>query len=620
MIKKLLLTTLLLMTAWIGRAQMTPSIDDTLIEMSDNYFLEADVYLPSGPGPFEVILIQTPYNKNAFEWSLPMGVGQNVNGQPFAWVVVDWRGFYGSAAAAAGSNTKGQDAYDICDWIVAQPWHADRIGTWGPSALGKIQYDLMEENHPNHTCAVPLVAHPQTAYKDYFYGGVLEEARLETLDALGYGLSPLVMSNVYYSFIWQSLETTTWVPSTIKIPTLQIGGWYDHNIDIMMEWYTATRTGADPTVQNEQWFLAGPWVHGGTGAAYVGSSVQGELSYPNAEFVSDTMAWDFLNYYLLDAANGWNSTPMITYYELGNDQWLTTNANSIMPATSNTLYFDQNSTLRSSNGANSSSFISDPTDPSPTIGGPNLHAMLDQGPYDQITLEPRQDVITFSTGDLSGDVSITGNVLLNLYVESDRPDCDIAIRLVDVYPDGRNMLITDGIRRMRFRNGYTTADEAFMSPGVVYPVEIELPFTNYTWKAGHEIKVYVSGNSSLRWNVNLQDGGTMYQPGTGLIANITIQHNPTYPSTITLPGNNPLLTLEENDFNALSVFPNPAGNELNVLTEMEFDQILIMDLQGKVIKVANQQTAINISELTSGVYLLKGEAGGQTFTRKFIKL
>jgi predicted acyl esterase len=116
-------------------------------------------------------------------------------------------------------------------------WHKDRIGTWGPSALGGVQYNLCAEDHPNHTCAVPVVAHGWQAYDAYFTGGVLEEARLSQLDALGYGLSPLIMANVYYNNTWIFAEAASWYADDINIPTLQIGGWYDHNIDIMMDFY-----------------------------------------------------------------------------------------------------------------------------------------------------------------------------------------------------------------------------------------------------------------------------------------------------------------------------------------------------------------------------------------------
>ena len=603
----------------ISMAQMTPTFDDILIPMRDNEMMEIDVYLPSGPGPFEAILIQTPYNKDSFQWSLPMGVGQNVDGQPFAWIVADWRGFYGSNGMAAGSGNRGEDGYDICEWIVDQTWHGDRIGTWGPSALGKIQYDTADEHHPNHTCAAPLVAHPQFAYDDYFYGGVLEESRLQQLDALGYGLSPTILANVYYNITWSFAENGSWNPDLLEIPTLQIGGWYDHNINKMMEWYDATRNSATAAVQNQQWLLVGPWVHGGTGAAYVGSSIQGELTYPNAQYVSDTMAWNFLNYYLLDVPNNWMSTPMITYYELGENIWQTSNNSTIDAITSNVLYLDQNQKLRNQPGYASTAFVCDPNNPSPTIGGPTLSTTLDQGPYDQISLESRNDVRVFATDFLTGDVNSIGQISLDLYIECDQPDADIAVRLVDEYPDGRNMLITDGIRRMRFRNGYQLADEAFMSPGNVYPIHIELPFTNYTWKAGHKIKILVSGNSDNRWDVNLQNGGPMYQPGTANIANIVIHHDDTYPSLITLPGNNPILGISEQLFDAI-VHPNPASEYLEIVSSQNWKNYRIISLSG--IEIVNQNLpgkTIDVSSLDTGVYLLELTNDSDQSTIRFVK-
>lgn len=205
----------------MGFSQLVPTYNDILIPMRDNLNLEADVYIPAGVDSAQVILIQTPYNKDLFSWSLPMGVGLNLNAYPYIWVIVDWRGFYGSAGAATANANRGEDAYDVCEWIVDQPWHLDRIGTWGPSALGGIQYQMIRENHPNHTCAVPLVAHAHQSYDSYFTGGVLEKARLEQLDALGYGLSPIVLANPYYNTLWQYSESTTWYPPDIKIPTLQ---------------------------------------------------------------------------------------------------------------------------------------------------------------------------------------------------------------------------------------------------------------------------------------------------------------------------------------------------------------------------------------------------------------
>lgn len=617
---KRLLLLLYILNGLSSNAQLSETLDNVWIPMRDGDSLQADVFIPTGVDSAQVILIQTPYNKELF-FTLPMGVGLNLDSQPFIWVIVDWRGFYGSSNANVSNVNRGEDGYDVCEWISQQTWHKDRIGTWGPSALGGVQYATMREQHPSHTCAVPLVAHPQQAYDDYFMNGVLEEARLQQLDALGYGLSPIILSNVYYGALWTFTENDSWYPQDVAIPTLQIGGWYDHNIDKMTEWYKATRNSAVASVQDEQWFLVGPWVHGGSGAAYVGSSVQGELNYPNAEYVSDTMAWEFFEYYLLDSANNWQNTDFITYYETGKDVWATSNATSVEELNSDELYLNYNGKLVSGPTVQSTSFVSDPNNPSPTIGGATLHSTLDQGPYDQVSLEGRSDIITFATDALLADVSISGRVSLNLYVESDQPDCDISIRLVDVYPDGRNMLITDGIQRMRFRNGYYQSDEVFMTPGVVYNVQFDLPFTNYTWQSGHKIKIYVGGNNSIRYNVNLQDGGQMYTAGSGNVANITIHHNGTYPSSISFPGNNPILGIaDQAEAVEFTVYPNPAKDILHVDSEVAFDSYTIVDLTGReILSSQNFVNSIDVGDLAKGAYLLILSQGEVRYERRFVK-
>lgn len=609
---------LLLLTSG-AKAQMTPTLDNIWVPMRDGDSLQADVYIPAGLDSAQVILIQTPYNKDLFAYNLPLGTGQNIDNSPYIWVIVDWRGFYGSSGADLSNVNRGEDGYDVCDWIVDQTWHKDRIGTWGPSALGGVQYSTAREQHPNHTCAVPQVAHPQQSYDSYFYGGVLEKARLEQLDALGYGLSPLILANTYYSAIWAYSENTTWYANEIDIPTLQIGGWYDHNIDKMMDWYEACRTnGALP---NEQWLLVGPWVHGGTGAAYVGSSIQGELTYPNAEFISDTMALDFFAYYLLDSANNWLSTPKITYYELGADQWQSSNNASIEASGSNILYLNQSNQLTAGTGVLSSGITVDPANPSPTIGGANLHPSLDQGPYDQISLESRNDIEVFETADLPSDVTITGRVKAHLYIECDQPDADISVRLVDVYPDGRNMLIADGIHRMRFRNGFEAADEEFMTPGVIYEVEVVLPFTHYTWQAGHQIKIFVGGNSSYRWDVNLQNGDAMYTAGDTNIAEITIHHSANYGSYLSLPGDNPFLSIEKSNAIDFSIYPNPANDHLMVLSDHDLMKFTIFSMDGKIVSQGNMQSnQIDLKMLEPGFYFIQFTSQkGQSQLKKFCK-
>jgi uncharacterized protein len=603
-----------------SQAQLTATLNNIWIPMRDGELLQADVYIPDGTTTAEVILIQTPYSKEMFSVGLPMGVGLNINDQPYIWVIVDWRGFYGSSGADLTNVNRGQDGYDVCEWISQQSWFNQRIGTWGPSALGVIQYLTMREQHPNHTCAVPMVAHPHQSYDSYFTGGVLEQARLQQLDALGYGLSPVIMSNVYYNTLWSITENNSWYPSSIEIPTLQIGGWYDHNIDKMMTWYKATRQQAEISVREQQYLLVGPWVHGGTGAAFVGSATQGELSYPNAANVSNQMAWDFMNYFLLDSPNNWQNTPKITYYETGKNLWATTDANSLEITNYEPIYLSANNGLVPNSNFGNSSFISLPTNPSPTIGGATLHTTLDQGPYDQNDLDQRSDVLMFSSNELLSDITISGRTKIIVYVSSTVADCDIAVRLADIYPDGRSMLITDGIRRMRFRNGYTQAAETFMTTGEVYALEITLPFTNYTWKAGHKLKLYVSGNNAIRYHVNRQDGGSMYTGTVNQDAEITIHHNATYPSRVEFPGNNNFLGQLEIKTASTQIHPNPTTEFLQIQSQHTLQMLQILDLNGRELIRQSFTKEINTENLNSGTYflVLTGENDHQEIL-KFIK-
>ena len=90
-----------------------------------------------------------------------------------------------------------------------------------------------------------------------------------------------------------------------------------------------------------------------------------------------------------------------------------------------------------------------PQTPFPTIGGHNL--FLESGPKDQRPIESREDVLVFSTEPLKEDLEVTGQIKAKLFVATDRKDTDIVVRLTDVYPDGRSILISDGIHRLTLK-------------------------------------------------------------------------------------------------------------------------------------------------------------------------
>ncbi len=599
------------------------------IPMRDStHVLAADYYVPPGCTSCPVILIQTPYNKNSFNAWLPLGIGNNLANSDYAFVIVDWRGFNGSAAAATANPNRGEDGYDCVEWISQQSWCDGNIGTWGPSALGKVQYETAREQHPNHKCAVPLVADPVMRYEDYFPGGVYRTEYVQQLDALGYGMSTFLLANTVKNISWNFVENQTTYPASINIPVFMIGGWFDHNVDGMLEFFDLLKTQSPVAVRDKHKLLMGPWCHGGSGAAYVGSLNQGEWQFPNAAGEGDSLALKFFDYYLRNlTSNEW------TYFDNYDTKMYETssmNYSFFDPADVplDTFYLTGNNYL--TNGANSflgdTTLVYDPRDPSPTVGGPTLRTDLDQGPYDQIPLvESRNDIAHFDLYGTSLGPWIYGKPELHLFVSSDRKDTDFAARLTIIQNNFpiRSIIIADGITRLRFRDGFTASDTAVGVPGNVYEIIIRLPHISYTLFDA-TLRLDVTCSNYPRFDANLNNGGNMYVAGDTLIATNTIYYNQQYPSYLLLPAVYSTSVEEVQNDNILVVFPNPASNELNLnLPYNDQWKLHIIDLTGKTVsktKMYGKQLHIDIETLPAGSYILEAEnKSGEILRSKFIK-
>lgn len=595
------LTVLLLAYSWNPVCAQPLNPDVVSIPMRDGKFLAGDVHIPSGCTQCPVILIQTPYNKNSFRNWLPLGVGLNLNSSNYIFVVVDWRGFYGSTSAAVASPNRGQDGYDVIEWITQQTWSNGKVGTWGPSALGKIQFETAREQHPAHICAVPQVAQSTMAYSDFYYGGVLEESHLQQLDALGYGLSTIILANQVRNTTWIFTENNTTYPATMQIPVLMQAGWYDHNVSAMIKSFNQYQ--AQSPAANDIYLLIGPWVHGGTGAAYVGSAVQGELTYPMAAGWSDSLALQFFDHHIRGISNGWPMPQKIKYFQLGENVWKDTPSWPPAGFTNHTLYFRENGELNSqppTAGTGQDVLVGDPRSPTPTIGGSTLHTTLSQGPYNQADLvESRGDVLVYSSVPFGQDVVVSGDVKVVFKFISDRKDTDLSVRLTDVYPDGRSMLITDGIRRARFRDGYAAADTSKLVPGNVYQMEVTLPTTAYTFKAGHRLRIVVSTANSRRWDVNLNNGGAMYTAGDTLVVTNQILRNSVNASYVDIPSIDMIGNAAEIQQKLVTVWPNPSSGQVIFDGIPSDDLVQIFDARGRMVakenvRAGNSQIELNL--------------------------
>ena len=116
------------------------------------------------------------------------------------------------------------------------------------------------------------------------------------------------------------------------------------------------------------------------------------------------------------------------------------------------------------------------------------------------------------------------------------PDTDIVVRLTDVYPDGRSMLIMDNIMRARYRASPDFTSESFLTPGEPARLTFDLGPTSYLLNAGHRLRVSVASSNASRFAPNPNTGAHFLEEGeAGQIAHTTILHDAAHPSAIILP-------------------------------------------------------------------------------------
>ena len=111
-------------------------------------------------------------------------------------------------------------------------------------------------------------------------------------------------------------------------------------------------------------------------------------------------------------------------------------------------------------------------------------------------------------------------------------DTDIAVKLLDVYPDGRALNLTEGIARAQYRQSYSAPTP--LTPGKVTKVDVELFPTSNWFEAGHRIRIEVASSDfpNFARNLNTEDSDT----GTAMkVAHTRVLHTSAYPSSITLP-------------------------------------------------------------------------------------
>jgi uncharacterized protein len=633
--KKYLLLFILTTYYGFGQFQWT----EIEIPVRDGKDLKADLWTSDTTEAKPCIFIQTPYNKELYRGYPCYGPGFKTffDTSSYNYVIMDWRGFYANKDADDRQKDRGEDGYDGVEWIAEQSWCNGKVGTSGSSALGMIQFLTARQHPPHLVCCAPFVKDYKTKYTDYFYGGVLRSEHIEQLEKLGFITVETITNNPIYNNVWKMIENQSDYSSEIAVPMLMASGWFDHYPSDVIRAFEDIRKNSDESVRYQHKLIMGPWTHSG-----LGDTVQGELEFPEAAGMIQDLTKHFFAYYLLGAEINWLGMPNIRYFQMGENIWKNADDwNSISQVSYDTLYLYGKYFLNDRNPPRGKyqilprdTIIYDPHDPSPTVGGSRFNPFESNtpvGPYDiSDSVENRDDILIYSTEELEEQLSITGKINIELFVQSDRKDTDFSVRLCDVYPDGRSMILTQGIKRARFRENLET--EVFMDSLSVYPITIELNDIAYTYLEGHKFRIDITCSNFPMFDKNPNTGGEMYVPGDTLTAINSVHHSYVYPSKVIMPIATPLKIIENTiTKNEIFVYPNPFNESTNISFNLGVNsnvKISLFNSLGQEIEVVvdkfinagNHQVIVDIPELPQGLYFYMLQAGDQIQSGTLIKL
>jgi putative CocE/NonD family hydrolase len=267
---------------------------------------------------------------------------------------------------------------------------------------------------------------------------------------------------------------------------------------------------------------------------------------PDAPFDENAITLDWYDYLFKGKQNQFANGKPVKIFVMGENKWRDEASWPLERAKETRYYLHSDGKANSAAGGGSltttaeskesaDSYVYDPADPAPTVGGPLCcdSAHLPAGPRDQKEVESRQDVLVYSTPPLDEDTEVTGPITLDLFAKSSAVDTDFTGKLVDVGPDGFAQNLTEGILRARYKE--STSEATPIVPGKVYEYKIDLWSTSNVFLKGHRIRVEVSSSNFPRFDRNLNTGKSAAESSELVKATNTILHDSQHPSALVLP-------------------------------------------------------------------------------------
>ena len=530
---------------------------EAMIPMRDGVKLHVVILRPAGSEtsgealPF--LMQRTPYGTSWVSSGAVSGSKPELAASGYIFVFGDIRGRYESEGkfvmnrAIVAHTTKNDvdettDTRDTIDWLLKSvPNNNGKVGVLGVSYPGFLAMSAGIEAHPAVKAISPQA--PMTNVwmgDDFFHNGAFREtygfdyvqqleaqktdARVQSKeDTFDFFLrhvnfagaadaakmenlptAKIFLTQPAYTKFWQEMAVEKHL-TKVEVPTLEVGGWWDQE-DM---WGTQAEYAAlkPHDTKNEVFMVLGPWNHGGWGPTTRHLGVL-DFGAATGDQYRKTIEAPFFEKYLKERA-GFDLTGVASF-RTGVNKWEGYEAwppkqgfkeAKLYLTTDGGLWM----TAPTSGEKVAASYRADPANPVPYRNRPIQSTYGDGSKWrtwlveNQKFLSGRKDLANFSTPVLEKDVTVTGDVVADLFASTTGTDGDFVVKLIDLYPDdapapmaGYQLMIVDEIFRGRYQKSFETPEA--ITPGKVTEYKWSLHGADHTFLKGHRIMVEVQSS------------------------------------------------------------------------------------------------------------------------------
>jgi putative CocE/NonD family hydrolase len=509
--------------------------------------LETVVFAPrDAVKPLPMLLTRTPYGIPADAHVLDKEWFRPLRADGYIFVSQNLRGRFGSQGTfvmdrpprdprVSGSIDETTDAYDTIAWLVEHVANNNgRVGMIGGSYAAWTATLALLDPHPALK-VVSEAASPADQFigDDLHHNGALRlsyafefsvflgtskdsntEFQFDRPDSYDWYLALGPLANVNARYLhgkvpsWNNLvahpnRDEFWIRSSMdshlkgtRVPVLNVGGFWDQE-----DFYGPQRIYTlleQHDIEHLNHIVIGPWYHDGWSGA--GRKIA------DIDFGSDTGT-----YYREQIQAPWLArwlhdrnvdTPEAQVFVSGRNQW---RRFEHWPPKDNIsqarlyLQSDRHLTFQPPTAARSfDEYVSDTNAPVPYVRRP-IRPMAQHASdwsvwqaLDQRFVSERSDVLSWESDVLEHDLEIVGEISAELFASTTGTDCDWVVKLIDVYPDGYQLMIAGDIVRARFRSSFEHPEPVV--PNAVTPYQIPMRAHAHAFLKGHKLMVQIQSS------------------------------------------------------------------------------------------------------------------------------